>query len=680
MNNKSKKYVLMVMAILGFCNSGIAQIDVEHVISIGRNALYFNDYVVSIGYFNRVIDTRPWLAEPYLYRAIAKISLDDYVGAEADAKESMLRNPYISRAYLVRGVALQNLGRYEEAISDYKMGIRLSPDNAQMRFNKAVAELKSKRLDDAERTTDSLLIYSPKYSNVYALRANISLEKQDTTLALQQIAKAIKIDPTQSLPYRLQAAIYANRSNWFAGIESISKVLELDGGQADLYAQRAIMRYQTNNLRAAMEDYGKAVELNPKHLISLHNRAILRKQVGEKALALEDWGRYLELEPNNYLARYNRALLIIESGHNLDKAIADLDLVLKQYPSFSDGFMQRSILRRKLGDKKGSEQDYWRANDLIRNKQLGASALATARNNQKKITKKVGDDAIDKYALLIEGNTSVTPDVQYKSRERGRVQDRNTSIEQKALYHLTFFIAIDDGGKPISEGTYYSDMLDEYNREENAYRLSMQSGSYSLSSLQIKELEALLSEPEHSGEVRYFIRRGVIHSLLQDYEQAILDYNKALALEPRNSLALWARSIASMRYAEAKAAYEANPPEGLSVTKKVGDSPEYRVGTAKTLGIVPSALQDLGQLLMLYPNFAYAYYNRGVLYASSGDRKTAIIDYTKALELNPRLREAYYNRGLLLLAEGQTREGIIDLSKAGELGLYEAYNIIKRMQ
>ena len=103
-----KRFLFPLCAFLVVNSSGISQIDVNHVISIGRNALYFNDYVVSIGYFNQVIATRPWLAEPYLYRAIAKVSLDDYVGAEVDAGKSIELNPYISRTYLVRGIALQN--------------------------------------------------------------------------------------------------------------------------------------------------------------------------------------------------------------------------------------------------------------------------------------------------------------------------------------------------------------------------------------------------------------------------------------------------------------------------------------------------------------------------------------------------------------------------------------------
>jgi len=59
------------------------------------------------------------------------------------------------------------------------------------------------------------------------------------------------------------------------------------------------------------------------------------------------------------------------------------------------------------------------------------------------------------------------------------------------------------------------------------------------------------------------------------------------------------------------------------------------------------------------------------------DYQHAVEDYTHAIELDAHLAEAYYNRGLARLALKQQAEGVSDLSKAGELGLYQAYSIIK---
>jgi tetratricopeptide (TPR) repeat protein len=61
------------------------------------------------------------------------------------------------------------------------------------------------------------------------------------------------------------------------------------------------------------------------------------------------------------------------------------------------------------------------------------------------------------------------------------------------------------------------------------------------------------------------------------------------------------------------------------------------------------------------------------------DFRAAILDYNEAIERDPEFAEAYFNRGLARLSQGDSNRGITDLSKAGELGIVNAYSIIKRM-
>ena len=90
-------------------------------------------------------------------------------------------------------------------------------------------------------------------------------------------------------------------------------------------------------------------------------------------------------------------------------------------------------------------------------------------------------------------------------------------------------------------------------------------------------------------------------------------------------------------------------------------------------------LGDLSDAIQLAPQNAYLYYNRGNLYAQRNDYQRAIDDYTKAIELEPELAEAYFNRGLVRIRAKKSSEAVADLSKAGELGVYQAYSIIKRL-
>ncbi len=50
------------------------------------------------------------MSEPYYLRAFAKMSLDDYAGAEADCSLALERNKFHTETYKLRGFARQQLG------------------------------------------------------------------------------------------------------------------------------------------------------------------------------------------------------------------------------------------------------------------------------------------------------------------------------------------------------------------------------------------------------------------------------------------------------------------------------------------------------------------------------------------------------------------------------------------
>ena len=117
-----------------------SQINTDQVMNIGRNALYFEDYLLSIQYFNQVVKSKPYLAEPYFFRAIAKLELEDYKGAEEDCTLAIERNPFIVDAYQVRGIARQTLKDLKGAIADYETGLKYLPEHKTFLMNKAVCE------------------------------------------------------------------------------------------------------------------------------------------------------------------------------------------------------------------------------------------------------------------------------------------------------------------------------------------------------------------------------------------------------------------------------------------------------------------------------------------------------------------------------------------------------------
>src|SRR5574344_430078 len=114
-----------IVSLLILCSSMLAtaQLNTDQLMKIGRNALYYEDYVLSIQYFNQVIKAKPYLAEPFFFRAVAKLYLEDYAGSEEDCSEALSRNAFLIKAYLCRSYARLRLKKFDLAVEDCNKGL-----------------------------------------------------------------------------------------------------------------------------------------------------------------------------------------------------------------------------------------------------------------------------------------------------------------------------------------------------------------------------------------------------------------------------------------------------------------------------------------------------------------------------------------------------------------------------
>ena len=80
----------------------------------------------------------------------------------------------------------------------------------------------------------------------------------------------------------------------------------------------------------------------------------------------------------------------------------------------------------------------------------------------------------------------------------------------------------------------------------------------------------------------------------------------------------------------------------------------------------------------IVPDMPYIYFNLGNLHCLASEHINSIDNYNKAIRLYPYMGDAYYNRGLVLIYLKDKEKGCIDLSRAGELGVSEAYSVIKK--
>ncbi len=632
-----------------------AQYNTDRLITIGRSALYYEDYVLSIQYFNQAITAKPYLYEPWFLRGAAKFHLDDFSGAEADCTEAIKRNPYVVNIYELRGLCRIKLEKYGEAIADYDEALHINPDNRPVWHNRVLCHIQNGNYEQALTQLDSMQARWSHYAPSYNMKADVYMLTKDTAQAITALEKSLELDPYDGSTWASRSIISLQRSEWKEAEEQLDHAIHLLPRKGGYYINRALARYNQNNLRGAMADYDMALEIEPNNFLGHYNRGLLRADVGDDNRAITDFDFVLHLEPDNMLALFNRAVLLDRTG-DLQGAVRDYTKVIDEYPNFFTGILYRAQCYRRLGMTQKAELEEFK----VYKSQLYQHLYGIQPQHGRRSQRKRSDIDPDKYNQLVVADEQ-EPEREYQSDYRGRVQNRRADMQLMPMYVLTL---VPHQGE-VNKLPMYEPLLDEQNRQQGR-NIYVNSQHANLDGQQSADIfgyidslsTAIYNVRTAAHTMPLLLARAVAFSTVQDYEAAANDLTTYLQIDSTAALALWQRAACQWRL----------------IQIGTGAAPL----TALNSPLIQGVLIDLNHALRHSPDNGYLLYNRGCLYAQCEEYGKAIDDFTHALNANPHLAEAYYNRGICQLHTSHMNEGLQDLSKAGELGIYQAYSLIKK--
>ena len=699
-----KRFVFM--AFLGIFSFGqvVAQINTDRMTDIGRNALYFEDYVLSIQYFNQVIKAKPYLAEPYFFRGAAKLYLDDFAGAEEDCSKALERNNFMVNAYVCRSYARMSLGNYEGAVADCKKGLEFDIENKVLMLNMGLSQISSKHYSEAEVSLNELINHYPSDVYGYMGRGQLFVEKGDTLSAVDDFSRAISVDRFYAPARAGRGWTYMMLRKYANALPDLNEAIRLDPDNSGYYINRGLTKYNLNDLRGTLDDFDRSIQLNPNSALSYYNRGIIRSQVGDVNRAIEDFDKVIFLESDNYTAIYNRGILRHDVGE-YKGAISDFTTIINEYPTFTPAYYQRSESRKKIGDAKGADKDYfaaWNIENKLKAERAAHKHSASSQvvssdsTNATNVDQKKKKHDLTNYNKVIVAENGVESMSKYQDPMRGRVQDVNTEVEIEAVFSLSFYEKFRPG--PERQTMDYTHYLTELSNAgcEKMRKLLITNQELSLTTEQadlhfksIDEYSKRIGENPESAA--FFFARGVDFALVQDLTSAIQDLTRALQLNDKMVLAYFER--ANLRLRKINVEYASKPIEENSIvnaTKNaqrnnsstnrltLSNTGDYVLGEKVFGSDYDLVMRDYEHVLALDPNFIFAYFNRGNIHCMQRDYRSAIIDYTKAIEINSDFADAWFNRGITQIYLGDREHGLSDLRMAGQLGIYKAYNIIKR--
>ncbi len=196
----------------------------------------------------------------------------------------------------------------------------------------------------------------------------------------------------------------------------------------------------------------------------------------------------------------------------------------------------------------------------------------------------------------------------------------------------------------------------------------------------------------------FYNNRGIDYDNRGEFDQAIVEYNKAIELNPKLDYAYNNRGLAYKHKGEFDQAIS-DYTKAIELNPKLDFAYSNRGSAYKAKGQFDKAITDHSKAIELYNSHkdthefdkikvfkdnreaieykskrnAAFYYNRGSAYIAKGQFDQAIDDYNRAIEFVPNYSDVYMVRGNVYQLRGQIDRAIADYSKAVDLNPNNEY-------
>ncbi len=634
----SKCRLLFILQFI-FSLNAFSQFNTSTYLQEAREDIAASHYFDAIQKLDVCIQTKPGQYDAYFFRGVCKYYLNDDLGAEADLNVAVnMYDPYLSDAYHYRSFVRYRLGDYEGAIRDVDQLISIQGKDPKLYMERAFSKLSSQDYNGAIKDCYKVLSMQYVNENLYLClgMAQNALNKFDSALVYYN--KALVLNPKNEEIYVRIGMVNANMSNYNDAIEEYNKALKIDSASTLAYFSRAEAYMKMNKDKEAMEDFNTVIIYDPLNSIAYYDRAIIESNKNNYNDALADFSKVIMLNPKNIQALFNRAKLRC-ALNDLQGALSDYDKTIELFPYFVEAYNERARLKESLHDYKGAQADY--------NTGKVMGDLSHFKDNSQRV-----NDSVNLSHLL-----ALNSDFDNNSK---KLSD-TASIGLLPLFYL--MLSDKNSAKTVCSPVFLKKTKQVYNDFCIVNKKTTAPDNITDSALFVLNKDSNESEG-------IILRRAVQETNLQLFNDAIKDYNNIIEQNTGSAIAYFQRGISQCKEMEMLSRF--NEDKQYTMVNKT-----YKIVRIQNNDKYESALADFNKTIEIEPEFAFAYYNRAFVKYKLKDLKGAIDDYNKAIEIDPGFGDAYYNRGLLFFCLNDKISACQDYSKAGELGVTEAYLVIK---
>lgn len=531
--------------------------------------------------------------------------------------------------YFLRGLAKYSLDDLQGAISDLDRALEIHPMYVRALQYRAICYDKQNEIEKALADLNRANRLDPFDADVLFARGITYLHSGEYNKAIADYDMVLSIGKDDALAYVNRGVAKSNLKQYESALNDLNKAVALDFLNPEVYYHRGIVKMQCDSFAEALADLNEAIRLDDKNPLFYFNRAVAETNLGDTVAALRDYEMVNQLDERNALTYFNRGILY-SCQKKYAKALEMFELVTLINPNNIYGYFNRSIVYCEQKKWKAAEADLTKVLDLF-------PEYISAWVNRSVVREKRGN-------------------------KRGSYADH-----QQALYLIKVYNGngadTDALFQKYADSTYFQHIMEfesDFVNGETKDR-QVQYADVEISLFPNFVVAFVSREEEMAGKGIYFGDR-----LPQVNEKITGKLMVCRDDKTRDDIAEWLTTKHLGDYATLnQSAMMFNEEQEKCLNEK--REPDYT-----------PTVDMLLETLKKNRRNPFLWYNLGNVHLHQKDYNRAIDAFSEAIQLNPDLAEAYYNRALTLIFIKETKLALADLSKAGELGLTEAYAVMKR--
>ena len=492
-----------------------------------------------------------------------------------------------------RALALHERNQGTKAADDIEKLVKDDSRDMEARILLARRQGAAKKTKEAAKTIAEALAIDPNNANIYRARADNFADAGDNEKALADFDKAVKLAPQDAQLLVLRAYTRNRLRQDEAALKDYDAALKLDPFQVEAMYLKGLTLIYLGKKPEGMKLLDDAIDLSPFYALPLESRADKRRLDLQLDEAMSDISRALELEPTHTNSYRIRGRIYAETDRQQD-AIRDFTRVIEDDPKNGEAYFER-------GQALAASKEYARA-------VLDFSEALRWQSVWGRLTEYAGPYIERARSLRMLGKTD--------EALLDLAQANKLNPQSANAFHETFAAHAENGN--------WSAALDAMNKT------------------------ILLSDPKPDY---LYVNRATVLTKLGNYAEALVDYDRALAIAPSNTQTLFDKVVCLgrlTRYQEALETLNAI----IALDPATPHAFSSRAYYQRVVGHLEAAVADGDEANRRDPKDAGAYSNRGAALQLLGQNDRAVIDLTEALRIDPGLTPAHAYRGLAFEAKG----------------------------